>query len=506
MRFTRSSGILLHPTSLPGPYGSGDFGAAAYHFIDWLVAAGQKMWQILPLGNIGPGNSPYMSSSAFSGNHLLVDLNELKELGWLTADDLIPHEDFNRHKVDYGLVHQYRMARLRLAAKRFFADQQHHRREFVAFCLAEQSWLEDYVLFMALSDKFNGQEWGQWAPKYANREADALAQARVLLADEIGFWQFSQWCFFRQWRKLKQYANTRGVKIIGDMPIFVAYQSADVWSRQQLFELGADNQPTVIAGVPPDYFSATGQRWGNPLFRWPAHEQDNYAWWIARMRKSVEMFDIVRIDHFRGFAGYWEIPAAELTAIKGRWMPGPGEKLFNQIRNELGTLPVIAEDLGVITPDVVALLEEFDLPGMRVLQFAFGGSADNFYLPHQFINNMVVYAGTHDNDTTIGWFQSASEHERAFACKYLRTKGKEINWDLIHAASQSVADIAIHTMQDVLGLDSGHRMNLPGKPEGNWEWRFTWEQVTKSDAEKLCEISALYGRCEADRLKIEFQE
>jgi len=506
MRFTRSSGILLHPTSLPGLYGSGDFGAAAYHFIDWLVAAGQKMWQILPLGNIGPGNSPYMSSSAFAGNHLLIDLNELKELGWLAAEELIPHEDFNHHKVNYDPVRQYRMARLRLAAQRFFADQQHHRSEFVAFCLAEQSWLEDYALFMALTEKFNGQEWGQWAPEFANREADALSKARVLLADEIGFWQFSQWCFFRQWRKLKQYANTRGVRIIGDMPIFVAYQSADVWACQQLFELGADNQPTVIAGVPPDYFSATGQRWGNPLFRWTAHEQDNYAWWIARMRKSVEMFDIVRIDHFRGFAGYWEIPASELTAIKGRWMPGPGEKLFNQIRNELGALPVIAEDLGVITPDVVALLEEFDLPGMRVLQFAFGGSAENFYLPHQFINNMVVYAGTHDNDTTIGWFQSASEHERAFACKYLRTDGKEINWDLICAASQSVADIAIHTMQDVLGLDSVHRMNLPGKPEGNWEWRFTWEQVTKSDSEKLCEISALYGRCEADRLRVEFQE
>jgi 4-alpha-glucanotransferase len=502
MRFPRCSGILLHPTSLPGPYGSGDLGEGAYHFVDWLATAGQKLWQILPLGNIGPGNSPYMSSSTFSGNLLLIDLRELNELGWLAADDLIPHADFNSHKINYSIVHQYRMARLRLAANCFFADQKHYSAEFEAFCVAEQSWLDDYALFMTLTDKFNGQEWGLWPEKFAHREADTLLQARVSLAGEIGCWKFYQWCFYRQWRKLKAYANSRGVRIIGDMPIFVAYQSVDVWSCQQLFELGADNQPTVIAGVPPDYFSVTGQRWGNPLFCWSAHEQENYAWWIERMRKTVEMFDIVRIDHFRGFLEYWEIPASESTAINGRWMPGPGEKLFNAIQNALGTLPVIAEDLGVITPDVVALLEKFDLPGMRVLQFAFGGSTDNIYLPHHFINNMVVYVGTHDNDTTIGWFESATEHERIFACKYLRTDGKEINWDLIHAASLSVADIAIYTMQDILGLDGEHRMNLPGNPYGNWEWRFVWEQVTAHRSDKLYEISALHGRCEADRLRI----
>lgn len=502
MRFPRSSGILLHPTSLPGPYGSGDFGAAAYHFLDWLAVAGQKMWQVLPLGDIGPGNSPYMSSSAFAGNQLLIDLNELGELGWLTEDDLIPHADFKPHKVNFPLIHEYRMARLRLAANRFLSDQQHHRAAFESFCAAEQSWLDNYALFMALTDKFNGQEWGRWPTEFARGEAEVLAQSRVMLANEINFWQFCQWCFFRQWRKLKQYANSLGVSIIGDMPIFVAYQSADVWSRQQLFELGADNQPTVIAGVPPDYFSATGQRWGNPLFRWSAHEQENYAWWIERMHKTVEMFDIVRIDHFRGFAGYWEIPAAEPTAINGRWMPGPGEKLFIAIRKALGALPVIAEDLGVITPDVVALLNQFGLPGMRVLQFAFGGSSDNAYLPHHFINNMVVYVGTHDNDTAIGWFKSASEHERAFACKYLRTDGRDINWDLIHAASVSVADIAIYTMQDVLGLGSEQRMNMPGKPDGNWEWRFGWEQLAAQLSDELYEISALHGRCGADRLKI----
>lgn len=501
MRFPRSSGILLHPTSLPGPYGSGDFGAGAYHFVDWLVSAGQKMWQILPLGGIGPGNSPYMSSSAFAGNVLLIDLDELRAQGWLAADDLLPHPYFQAQRVDYGLVHQYRMARLRIAASRFLADKQHHHAEFAAFCSAEQSWLDDYALFMALAEKFAWQDWRHWGPRLARRENKALLKATADLADEIEFWRFCQWCFFRQWRKLKQYANERGVRIIGDMPIFIAYQSADVWVHQDLFELGDDHQPTVVAGVPPDYFSATGQRWGNPLYRWQAHEQEGYAWWIMRMRKTVELVDIVRIDHFRGFAGYWEIPASEQTAMNGRWMPGPGEKLCSAIQNALGTLPIIAEDLGVITPDVVALLEKFDMPGMRVLQFAFGGGTDNPYLPHNFNNNTVVYGGTHDNDTAIGWFDSASQRERAFACKYLRTEGKEINWDLIHAASQSVADIAIHSFQDILGLGFEHRMNLPGKSEGYWEWRFTWEQVGSAHSERLYEISALHGRCAADRLK-----
>ncbi len=501
MRFPRSSGILLHPTSLPGPYGSGDFGAGAYYFVDWLVAAGQKMWQILPLGGIGPGNSPYMSSSAFAGNVLLIDLDDLRAQGWLAADDLLPHPDFKAQRVDYGLVHPYRMARLRIAASRFLADQQHRHAEFAAFCSAEQSWLDDYALFMALAEKFAWKDWRHWGARLARRENKALLKATADLADEIEFWRFCQWCFFRQWWKLKQYANERGVRIIGDMPIFIAYQSVEVWARQDLFELGDDHQPTVVAGVPPDYFSATGQRWGNPLYRWQAHEQEGYAWWIMRMRKMTELVDIVRIDHFRGFAGYWEIPASEQTAMNGRWMPGPGAKLCSAIQNALGTLPVIAEDLGVITPDVVALLEQFNMPGMRVLQFAFGGGTDNPYLPHNFNNNTVVYGGTHDNNTAIGWLASASQRERTFACKYLHTEGKEINWDLIRAASQSVADIAIHSFQDILGLGFEHRMNLPGKSEGYWEWRFTWEQVGSAHSERLYEISALHGRCAAERLK-----
>lgn len=501
MRFPRSSGILLHPTSLPGPHGSGDFGAAAFHFVDWLVTAGQKMWQILPLGGIGPGNSPYMSSSAFAGNVLLIDLDDLCSHGWLSADDLSHHAEFDGRRVDYSIVYHYRMKKLHVAAKQFFAGKQHHA-EFEAFCAAEQSWLDDYALFMALAEKYSWQDWAHWEPNLARREKKALAAATLELAEEIEFWRFCQWCFFRQWRKLKCYANERGIQIVGDIPIFIAYQSAEVWARQDLFELGEDLLPVVIAGVPPDYFSATGQRWGNPLYRWSAHEHEGYAWWIERIRKTIELVDVVRIDHFRGFAGYWEIPAAEQTAINGRWMPGPGAKLFNAIQAQLGTLPIIAEDLGVVTPDVVALLDQFNLPGMRILQFAFGGAADNPYLPHNFINNTVVYGGTHDNDTALGWFASASARERAYVCKYLGCDGTEIHWDLIHAASQSVADIAIHSFQDVLGLGSEHRMNLPGQAEGYWEWRYTWEQVLPEYAERLYELSAVHGRCAADRLKL----
>jgi 4-alpha-glucanotransferase len=502
MRFPRSSGILLHPTSLPGPHGSGDFGAAAFHFVDWLASSGQKMWQILPLGGIGPGNSPYMSSSAFAGNVLLIDLDDLHAHGWLSRDDLNVHPGFAAQRVDYSVVYGYRMEKLRLAASCFAADRSQYQAEFEAFCIAEKSWLDDYALFMALAEKFEWRDWAHWETGLARREPQALASAAVELQDEIDFWCFCQWCFFRQWRKLKQYANERGVQIIGDIPIFIAYQSAEVWARQDLFELGDDCLPAVIAGVPPDYFSATGQRWGNPLYRWSAHEQEAYAWWIERIRKTIELVDIVRIDHFRGFAGYWEIPAYEQTAINGRWMPGPGEKLFNAVQSTLGRLPIIAEDLGVVTPDVVALLAQFDFPGMRILQFAFGSGADNPYLPHNFQNNTVVYGGTHDNDTAIGWFESASPRERAFACKYMGCDGSDIHWDMIRVASQSVADIAIHSFQDILGLGAAHRMNLPGKAEGYWEWRFTWEQVAQDSAQKLYEISAVHGRCGAERLKL----
>ncbi|MFM2397577.1 MAG: hypothetical protein RLZZ144_827 [Pseudomonadota bacterium] len=499
MRFTRSSGILLHPTSLPGPYGSGDFGANAYHFVDWLTAAGQKLWQILPLGGIGPGNSPYMSTSAFAGNILLIDLEDLKENGWLIDKDLQPDPRFQDKQIDFASVHSFRTSRLKLAAKKFLSHKDSHH-EFLEFCATEASWLENYSLFMALADANNWADWSQWDPKLAHRNEAALQKASVKLADKINFWRFCQWRFFSQWRKLKNYANEKGVQIVGDIPIFIAFQSAEVWARPELFELNENNEPNVVAGVPPDYFSETGQRWGNPLYRWSAHESENYDWWIERIRKTIQLVDIVRIDHFRGFAGYWEIPAHEQTAINGRWMPGPGEKLFNAVQSALGKLPIIAEDLGVVTPDVVELLDKFNFPGMRILQFAFGGAADNPYLPHNYIANTVVYGGTHDNNTTRGWFASTSKRERSIICKYLNCDGIEIHWDIIHAASQSVANFAIHAFQDVLGLDGEHRMNLPGQAGGYWEWRFCWDQVDATCAERLYELSALHGRCAADRL------
>ena len=495
MRFTRASGVLLHPTSLPGPHGSGDFGPAAYHFVDWLVGARQSLWQILPLGGIGPGNSPYMSTSAFAGNVLLIDLAELNSRGWLLDAELASATPFNDRRLDFAAVVPFRMSRLKLAATRFAgsASAAEHA-DFNAFCARHQNWLDDYALFMTLANLFDWRDWSDWDAPLARRDPLALADAAQRHADGVLFWKFCQWCFFRQWLNLKAYANERGVDVIGDAPIFIAYQSAEVWARQDLFDLDARGKPTVVAGVPPDFFSETGQRWGNPLYRWRAHAKEGYAWWVERIRRTFELVDIVRIDHFRGFAGYWEIPASEPTAIKGRWLPGPGAPLFKAIANALGPMPIIAEDLGVVTPDVVALRKKFGLPGMRILQFAFDGGSGNSFLPHNHEPDTVVYAGTHDNDTTVGWWSSIPPPERRHASDYLATDGSEIHWDLIRAACASVADTAIHTMQDVLGLPTEHRMNYPGKPEGYWEWRFDWAQVTPEHAQRLARLCELYGR------------
>ena len=495
MSLSRTSGVLLHPTSLPGPHGSGDLGIAAFHFVDWLVTAGQKLWQILPLGGIGPGNSPYMSSSAFAGNVLLIDLIELQQQGWLTSDDLVPDNVFSDQRVRFAAMVPWRMERLQRAAASFAkAARPEQRQDFQAFCVLHAVWLHDYALFMTLADSNGWALWCDWDPLLASRDKAALVAAASQHAGGVAFWQFCQWCFFRQWKKLRTYANERGVQIVGDAPIFVAYQSADVWARQELFELDNHGRPQVVAGVPPDYFSATGQRWGNPLYRWDAHMAEGYAWWTERVRRIFALVDIVRIDHFRGFAGYWEIPASEPTAVVGRWMPGPGAPLFTAIEAALGKLPIIAEDLGVITREVDDLRRQFNLPGMRVLHFAFGGGNDNNYLPHNYEPNTVVYGGTHDNDTSIGWLQQSSEAERAHVCDYLAIDGHEIHWDLIRAACASVAATAIHPLQDVLGLGGEHRMNLPGSPEGNWEWRFAWEHVTPEHAVRLRHLSELYRR------------
>jgi len=487
----RTSGILLHPTSLPGPNGCGDFGESAYRFIDWLASAGQSTWQMLPLGEIGSCNSPYTSSSAFAGSPLLIDPDELIELGWLKVEELPPAFAAPNNRIDYEAVKQSRMVLLRLAENRF--RQQGGKRAYAAFerfCDESQNWLDDYALFKAIWASQSWRDWNAWPEGLAKRKADALQAATVSLADEIGFWKFCQWCYDRQWRKLKHYANANGVHLIGDVPIFVAYQSADVWAHQNLFELDADGYPTSVAGVPPDYFSKTGQLWGNPLYQWEHHAATDYAWWIARMKHMLQHFDVVRVDHFRGFANYWAVPADELTAINGEWRPSPGENLFNAFKQTFKALPIIAEDLGLITPDVIALRDKFNLPGMRILQFAFGEDERNYFLPHHYIANTVAYTGTHDNDTSIGWWNTANEHERGFARRYLNSDGNQINWDMIKALSASVANTVIYPLQDIIGLDGSHRMNFPGKACNNWEWRFTWDQLGSEETTALATVTA----------------
>jgi 4-alpha-glucanotransferase len=495
MRFPRASGVLLHPTSLPGPHGSGDLGPGAYHFVDWLVTAGQRLWQILPLGNIGAGHSPYMSPSAFAGNVLLIDLADLRSHGWLAAGDLDPRPDADAGRVDFAAMVPWRMQRLRRAAAQFTARADTTQRaDFEAFCASHAGWLDDYALFMALAEAHPDRLWCDWDAPLAQREPAALAHAQAAHADQIAFHRFCQWRFFDQWLRLRRHANERGVQIVGDAPIYVAYHSAEVWARPELFELDAARRPQVVAGVPPDYFSATGQRWGNPLYRWTAHADQGYAWWIERVRRTFELVDIVRIDHFRGFAHYWEIPAKEPTAVHGRWRAGPGAALFKAIAKALGPLPIIAEDLGIVTPDVGALRKRFAFPGMRILHFAFAEGSRNPYLPHHHEPDSVVYTGTHDNDTTLGWWAEASEHERSHARAYLGTDAREIHWDLIRAALASVADTAIVPLQDVLGLGGEHRMNRPGEAQGHWGWRFDWSQVQPEHASRLAMLTRLYDR------------
>lgn len=495
MLSNRSSGILLHPTSLPGPFGSGDFGSASFQFVDWLSKAGQTLWQMLPLSEVGSGNSPYMSSSAFAGNLLLIDLEELAKQGWLTPEEIQPISGFNPERVDYGVVKPYRIERLRLASERFFAtDNKKSRTAYLEFCRQESSWLDDYALFMTIGGHEQWKEWSAWPQPLASRDPQSLASFEKQNAKEIGFWKFCQWCFSRQWFALKEYANKHGVRIVGDVPIFVAYQSADVWAHQDLFELDDKGRPTVVAGVPPDYFSETGQLWGNPLYRWDAHEQSGYAWWIERMKHALRFFDLVRVDHFRGFANYWAVPATAKTAIEGKWMPGPSDKLFEAFQQAIGHLPIIAEDLGLITPDVIELRDRFGLPGMRILQFAFGEDERNYFLPHHYVANCVAYTGTHDNDTSVGWWNAARDHEKSFAQRYLNFDGNEINWQMISILSASAANTVIYPLQDIIGLNSEHRMNMPGTSEGNWAWRFSWGQLQPWHTDRLRELSLRHGR------------
>jgi 4-alpha-glucanotransferase len=494
----RRAGVLLHITSLPGPHGIGDLGPEARHFVDWLGLAGQRVWQVLPTTPIGPGHSPYQSVSAFAGSPLMVALEPLVASGWLAAPRL-PEGGFAAAKVEFDRVASWRMAQLRAAAAGF-QDRASaaERARLDQWRAAQADWLDDYALFMALERLHQGRPWWQWPAERRDRDAAALALLRREQAAEIDFWVFVQWCFDEQWAALKAYANARGVALMGDLPIFVAHHSADCWSRPDLYLLDAQGQPTVVAGVPPDDLGPLGQRWGNPLYRWERMAAEGYAWWTARVRHALRLADIFRIDHFRGFAGYFEIPVSCPTAEQGRWVRGPGQALFAAIERALGRLPVVAEDLGLITQDVVDLREACGYPGMKVLQFAFGGDGTHEYLPHHYTPHCIAYTGTHDNDTTRGWWDQASGHERALAGTYLAAGADDIHWAMIRAACNSVAELAMFPMQDVLGLPGAQRMNTPGTMGGaNWCWRFDWPQVGPEPGRVLGLISAASGRIAA---------
>ena len=484
----------MHITSLPGPHGMGDFGPGAFHFVNWLVSAGQKVWQWLPTTPIGPCDSPYQSVSAFAGSPMMVALEPLVQNGWLAPPEL-PAGGFDATRVDYGRVVPWRLQQLRAAAAGFqTVASSVQRAEFDTWCKAQAYWLDDYSMFMAIETAHAGQPWWDWSEALRRRDAAALQTAREQYSEEIGFWQFVQWCFDLQALALKSYANACGVSLMGDLPIFVAHHSADCWARPDLYFLDDNFQPSVVAGVPPDDMAPLGQRWGNPLYRWERMAQEGFAWWIARVRRALEQADVFRIDHFRGFAGYWEIAASCPTAIEGRWVPAPGAALFAAIESALGKLPIIAEDLGLITPDVIELRDGCGFPGMKILQFGFSGDGSHEFLPHNYVRACVVYTGTHDNETSRGWWHNAKPRERAFAAGYLDAGDDDIHWAMIRAASNSVAAMAVFPMQDVLGLEGSHRMNLPGTTENNWAWRMTWSMVGTEPGHRLGMITAASGR------------
>ncbi|WP_157669729.1 4-alpha-glucanotransferase [Chitinibacter sp. GC72] len=528
MSFTRASGLLAHITSLPSNYGIGDLGPAAYRFVDFLHAAEQTLWQVLPLGLTSYGDSPYQSFSTFAGNHYLISPELLMAQGLLSQDD-IPAHDFDPIRVDYGNIIPWKMAVLRTA----FANYRQNppaalKKEFSAFCKAH-AWLDDFALFVAckfhfiaarrndyetpeyqayyqrlnarlsenqIKDYYYGAVWNSWPDALARREKSALAQYRKTLADEIAFYQFLQFIFFQQWQQLKSYANERQIKLIGDIPIFVSLDSADVWSNRELFALDEAGDPIEVAGVPPDYFSATGQLWGNPLYRWPAHKDRGFTWWIERVAATLQTTDILRIDHFRAFAAYWAVPFGEATAVNGQWKKSPGKDLFAAIESALGkNLPIIAEDLGIITDDVTALRLKLKLPGMKVLQFAFEADASSDHLPHNYPDcHTVVYTGTHDNDTTVGWYTATSDKNRDYFRRYMNSSGSEAHWDLIRLAWASNALFAIAPVQDVIGAASDARMNTPGVAAGNWQYRFSPDALSTQHAERLAYLGQLFAR------------
>lgn len=489
----RSSGILMHISSLPGEYGIGDFGREAYNFVDFLVEAKQKNWQVLPLGITGYGDSPYQSFSAFAGNPYFIDLNEFIEKGYLTKDE-INSFDLGRDpsRVEYGLLYKNKMSLLKIAYGR---AKKHIKRDLYYFYMDNIDWLREFALFMAIKEYHNNRAWMLWNDKYKEIDSKEVQNFEKQSEDSIYFWIFTQYFFMEQWNRLKKYANKNGINIIGDLPIYVAEDSSDVWANPELFNLDKDLVPITVSGCPPDAFSKKGQLWGNPIYDWTAMENDEYSWWIRRFEHSFKLFDVLRIDHFRGFESYWEVEYGAEDAVDGRWTKGPGIKLFRKLKSELGELDIIAEDLGFLTEDVKRLLEESGFPGMKVLQFAFDSREESDYLPHNYNKNCVVYTGTHDNSTVVGWYSSADKEDVNYATKYLKLDSKEgVNWGFIRGAWSSTAYLAITTMQDILGLDDTARMNIPSTVGGNWSWRMKKSDITDGIIKRLKDMTRIYRR------------
>ena len=509
-KFPRRSGVVLHPTSLPGGYGIGDFGNAAYQFVDWLAQAGQTYWQVLPLCPTGYGDSPYQGLSAFAGNPMLLSPEKLLQLGHLDASDLESVPAFPNERIDFGWLIPWKFDLLQRAYVNFktrASDEQ--RASFEHFSRAEASWLDDAALFLALKEAHNRSAWYEWEPEIRAREPEAMAQVKQTLADEIARQKYLQWMFYEQWLAVKAYANARGIDILADIPIYVARDCCDVWANPRLFALDENLNPELVSGVPPDYFSVEGQFWGHPLYRWDVMEREGYAWWIERFKSVFTQGDVARIDHFRAFYNYWEIPADAKTAREGRWKYGAGGKLFQAVNRALGDVRIVAEDLGDFDAEsragLDALLHEFGFPGMKILQFAFGGTSEAAFLPHNYTREWVVYTGTHDNDTAIGWWNSADESEKHFTRQYLNTNAQDIAWDLIRAAWASVANTAMTTAQDILRLGNAARMNLPGvSGPPNWCWRMPPGALNDENAAQLLEMTRIYGRVKsAAKEKIE---
>ncbi len=497
----RVSGIFLHITSLPSPYGIGDLGSAAFRFADFLTRTNQRLWQVLPLGPVGFGASPYSATSTFAGNPLLISPEPLVEYGLLTEEDLEPLKELPDDHVDYERVETRKKAVLRKAFEQYQVDQSAvSEADLEQFLTSQASWLDDYALYAALKDAHDGAPWTAWEAPLVRRDPEALERAREEHAEAIRMHVFWQYLFHRQWRALQAYCHTRDIRLFGDLPIYVARDSADVWAHQELFQLDEDGSPSVVAGVPPDYFSPEGQRWGNPIYRWDRMRENGYQWWKDRMRRTLDLVDLVRLDHFRGFEAYWEIPAESETAINGTWTDGPGASFFEALEEELGELPVVAEDLGVITDEVEALRDQFDFPGMAVLQFAFENDPSNDFLPHNYRQNLVAYSGTHDNNTTVGWWENelTLEEARTYARDYLDldASGAPIHKQALRYLMASVADRMVMPLQDVLGLGEEARMNNPGEPNGNWRWRVTPDQITDEAEERLSTLTRIYGRAQ----------